>query len=206
MEDVLVLLIKFNKSGVFTYNSYLNCRDVINQTLKRAKINISYSQGFNPHELLYFSPPTSLGIQSQCEYMYIITDYTDTQNFKISFNKKVPSGLELSLVKLIEQKPNFYDLIDYAQYEFATTTKFDAQLLEVIKEQSEFSNKIYSIHAKDDNILQCTIACGQKANLKPSKIADIIHQYGYEIKSINKIALYKKVNDNLVDIDSLLFN
>ena len=106
-----MLLVKFKKVDSFAFCSYLNCRDAIVQTIKRANIQVEYSQGFNPHELLYFSPPTSLGIESECEYFTIYTN--DIFDFAGRFNANAPSGLQVIWTKEMNTRPDFYNLIDY---------------------------------------------------------------------------------------------
>ena len=199
-----MLLIKFEKTNLFTYNSYLNCRDVIVQTLKRANIKVSYSQGFNPHELIFFSPPTSLGIESYCEYMYIITDYNLVDEFKTLFNKYAPMGIKVDKVRAIEKKPNFYDLIDYADYQIVTNSTLSKNVIEAILNTVEFKDKIYSI-AFEKNTIKCVLACGQKSNLKLSKMVDILKELNIITNRITKLNLYKMDNGNLINIDDILF-
>ena len=202
-----MLLIKFNKIDTFAYNSYLDCRDVIVQTIKRAGIDVNYSQGFNPHELIYFSPPTSLGIESFCEYCYINTDYQNAENFKELFNKFAPKGLQVEFAKVIDKKPNFYDLYDYAEYEFICSSELTFNFTNdcLIKElNKEFNNKIFSIKL-NENILNCIMACGQKENLKPSLLISYLNSLeNFELEKVKKIKVLKNENGTLVNIDNLL--
>ena len=202
-----MLLIKFNKIDSFAYNSYLDCRDVIVQTIKRAGIDVNYSQGFNPHELIYFSPPTSLGIESFCEYCYIVTDYQNPDNFKELFNKYSPAGLQVEFAKIIDKKPNFYDLYDFAEYQFIFSNKVKLNFADesfARKMNADFSNKIFSINA-NENIITCIMACGQKGNLKPSALVEYFSSFEtFELDKIKKLKVFKLENQILVNIDSLL--
>ena len=202
-----MLLIKFSKLNNFAYNSYLDCRDVIIQTIKRANIDIEYSCGFNPHELLFFSPPTSLGIESLCEYMYLITQFDNVELFKERFNKYSPEGLKVDYVKLIDKKPNFYDLIDCAEYEIVVNKKLnlDFKNIKYVSDIDESINeKIYKLEITD-NTIRCKIACGQKQNLKISTLLNSLkHIVNFKVIKITKIQLFKKNEDNFIDIDSLL--
>lgn len=167
-----MVIAKFNKIGPFAFNSYLDCRDVIVQTIRRAGINVGYSQGFNPHELIYFSPPTSLGIESFCEYMYIVTDI-DANSFKDLFNKYSPLGLQIDKVKTIDNKPDFHNLIDFAKYRIVLSSKIDLNNINYLYikdgQEEDISSKIFALNAKENEV-EAVIACGQKNNLKPNKL------------------------------------
>ena len=202
-----MLLIKFRKVGTFAYISYLDCRDVIIQTIKRAGIEFSYSQGFNPHELIYFTPPTSLGIESFCEYVYIVTDYNDIDNFVLKFNELSPKGLKVDWVKNIDKKPNFYDLIDCAKYiiKLSKPLQVDFSKIDLVGVDLEFADKVFNI-SYINNEIHCILACGQKNNLKPSKLISHLQTIeNFEVIKIIKMNLYNsKDKNNLIDIDMLL--
>lgn len=51
----------FEKSDEGRYISHLDLNRMFMRALKRAQIDVVYTQGFNPHPYLVFSPPLSLG-------------------------------------------------------------------------------------------------------------------------------------------------
>ena len=226
-----MLLVKFKKVGSFAFCSYLNCRDVIIQTIKRAGISIEYSQGFNPHELLYFSPPTSLGIESECEYFTVYTN--DIDNFVAKFNEKAPSGVQALWAKEINKRPDFYNLVDFAKFEIEVLSPdllIDLNKLNYIvfddKKQCDVDiEKLIKSISFNDNKFECIVSCGQKNNLKIMNLVKCLKQsYSLEIQNIKKIELYKEnlkddceqiqgsgnsnckfaMQNNLIIVDSLL--
>ena len=76
----------------------------IEKTIRKAKIPVQYSQGFNPTMKLSFSPPLPLGFTSESEYFEI----TLSQNFMSYFAEKLisslPDGFEIFESKVILQK------------------------------------------------------------------------------------------------------
>ncbi len=200
-----MLLVKFKKVDSFAFCSYLNCRDAIIQTIKRAGIQVEYSQGFNPHELLYFSPPTSLGIKSECEYFTIYTN--DTIDFVGRFNANAPSGLQVVWTKEVEARPDFYNLIDFARFEIqvgnnGNEINLDKLNFEVFDEKKQSVVDIRDLVENiqfDNGRFDCIIACGQKSNLKIMNLIKCLkNSFGVEILSIRKLELYKNLPNKIV--------
>lgn len=205
-----MLLVKFKKVDSFAFCSYLSCRDVIIQTMRRAGISVEYSQGFNPHELLYFSPPTALGVASECEYVTIYAN--DCENFKERFNNNAPNGLQVIWAKNIDKRPDFYNLIDYAKY----SIKVDAQ-----SEQFNIDNINYDVFddkkqayinikqqiaslSYSNGIFEAIIECGQKKHLKIANLLKCLkNTFNIEVLNIVKVELYQQA-DKLFAVDEKL--
>ncbi len=200
-----MLLVKFKKVDSFAFCSYLNCRDAIIQTIKRAGIQVEYSQGFNPHELLYFSPPTSLGIESECEYFTIYTK--DGADFLSRFNANAPSGLQVVWTKEVEARPDFYNLIDVARFEIQigslgngiNLNKLNCEVFDEKKQSVvDICGLVENIQF-DNGKFDCIIACGQKSNLKIMNLVKCLkNSFDVEILTIKKLELYKKLSNDVV--------
>ena len=59
--------LKFSKTGQAKYISHLDTNRVFSRAFSRAKINLWYTEGFNPRPYMSFSLPLSLGVESLCE-------------------------------------------------------------------------------------------------------------------------------------------
>ncbi len=89
---------KFYKINEFKYLSHLDIVGILNKALRRAKIKVRYSQGFNPRPAQSFSPPIPLGMESEAEY----SDITVLHNMDgITFKRKLNEEL-LPQIKIIE--------------------------------------------------------------------------------------------------------
>ncbi|MCQ2385607.1 MAG: TIGR03936 family radical SAM-associated protein [Clostridia bacterium] len=71
VPDVLTVRVKFHKTGSLQYVSHLDLVRTVTKVLKRAKVPLKYSEGFNPHPRIAFSAPMSVGLESVAEYMDI---------------------------------------------------------------------------------------------------------------------------------------
>ena len=63
--------LKYKKGRRLCYISHLDTLRTFIRACRRAKLPLAYSQGFNPHPLISFLMPLSLGFTSECEYVDI---------------------------------------------------------------------------------------------------------------------------------------
>ncbi|MBQ9715663.1 MAG: DUF2344 domain-containing protein, partial [Clostridia bacterium] len=63
-----MLIVKYTKTDSACYVSHVDTLRTINRTFSRADVDVDYSEGFNPHMLVFFSPPNAVGVESECEY------------------------------------------------------------------------------------------------------------------------------------------
>ncbi len=57
----------FTKTGEAAYISLLDLQRVMQRALKRARLPVWYTQGFNPHIYMTFAAPLALGQESLVE-------------------------------------------------------------------------------------------------------------------------------------------
>lgn len=67
--------IKFSKCGSMRFIGHLDVMRYFQKAFRRAKIPISYSQGFSPHQLMSFASPLGIGLSSDAEYLDLTLDY-----------------------------------------------------------------------------------------------------------------------------------
>lgn len=70
-EFVLKIRIKFAKRGAMKFISHLDVMRYFQKVIKRADVDIAYSEGFNPHQIMSFASPLGLGLNSEAEYVDI---------------------------------------------------------------------------------------------------------------------------------------
>ena len=56
-----MLVVKYTKLYPLSAISHIDLLKVFQRIIRRAKVKVAYSQGFNPHMKIYFSPPVPLG-------------------------------------------------------------------------------------------------------------------------------------------------
>ncbi|MGN0675195.1 MAG: TIGR03936 family radical SAM-associated protein [Oscillospiraceae bacterium] len=104
----------FEKSGRAVFISHLDLLRTMQRAIKRSKIPVWYSQGFNPHIYLNFPLALSLGVTGRTEFMdFAVTEPCDNEQLVEMLNKSMPEGLKILSV----DKPVFENKeIGYAEY------------------------------------------------------------------------------------------
>jgi radical SAM-linked protein len=68
----------------------------MSRALRRAKIPIWFTQGFNPHPYIFFALPLSLGFESECEFMDLrLEAEMSFDDVKHKVAKQMPEGVEI---------------------------------------------------------------------------------------------------------------
>ena len=63
--------IRFRKYGVMKFIGHLDVMRYFQKAMRRAHIDICYSEGFSPHQIMSFASPLSVGLISHAEYVDI---------------------------------------------------------------------------------------------------------------------------------------
>jgi len=96
---------KFCKKDEFKYLSHLDISRIMIRALRRAEMEIKYSQGYNPKPKIGFSPPTPLGVESMAEYADVLLDGDiDAGEFKKKLNLELKPQMLISEAKTIMEK------------------------------------------------------------------------------------------------------
>ncbi len=98
------LRIKFNKYGPVRYIGHLDVMRFFQKAIRRAEIDVAYSTGFSPHQIMSFAAPLSVGLTSNGEYMDIeVNSLTSCQDVKERLNKASVPGIEILSVKILPE-------------------------------------------------------------------------------------------------------
>ena len=210
--------LRFSKTGQAKYISHLDTNRVFSRALARAKINLWYTQGFNPRPYMSFSLPLSLGVESYCENvdLRILDDLTD-EEIKERMNNALPLGIRI--VDVYEDFMDCHDIV-YSDYVFKFEFKDNETALEKIiavlesdeilaqKKAKQGKRRIlketdikqfivkYNASIRDNNIvLNIRLLAGPDKNLNPTLLFDTIIRLidtDFEWKSISRISLLDK--------------
>ena len=88
--------IKFSKSGSMIYISHLDVNRLMTRAVRRARLPMWYTEGFNPHPYIAFALPLPLGQSSESEFMDIRVTGDITNDEIVSRLRAVmPQGVEI---------------------------------------------------------------------------------------------------------------
>lgn len=210
--------IRFSKTGQAKYISHLDINRAFSRAIARAKINLWFTEGFNPHPYMSFSLPLSLGVESLCENVDIrILDDINNEEIKKRLNDSLPVG-----IRVVDVYDDFLDCHDIAYSDYVYKFEFLDNLLALEKIKSVLDSEEiiaqkkgkkgkrritketnikdfivkYNISVRDEQIvLNVRLLAGPDKNLNPSLLFDTIIRLidmDYEWKSISRISLLTK--------------
>lgn len=94
--------IKYTKSGAMKFIGHLDVMRYFQKAVKRAGLDIAYSQGFSPHQLMSFAAPLALGVTSEGEYFEAeFNTLVSSEEFVRRFNEQMVDGMRVNDVVLL---------------------------------------------------------------------------------------------------------
>ncbi len=122
--------------GGAVYISHLDIQRAFQRAFRRAALELEYTEGYNPHEKLSYSPPLPLFVSSDDEYIDLELSGAETaQEVYGKLTGQLPRGLILNGVRklLITEKPLSKTFV-WADYEITARVANPAEAAERINE------------------------------------------------------------------------
>lgn len=207
----MLIRCKYSKCEEMAFISHLDLLRVFIRSLRRAGVDLEYSQGFHPHPKISFSPALSLGVESLCEYVDFETKVDfNLKELKDRINSALPNGVEILTIASGIKTPKISDISNYSEYEisFENATK-DIQTVidEILKSESivisKKNKKGKFIETDVRSRIDRAIAFGDKVRvvllnsnngaMKPMEFVDIMNKFSeenYIVSNIIKTNLY----------------
>lgn len=190
--------LKFSKIGKIKYTGHLDLLKIFQRAVKRANLPISYSQGFNPHQIMSFAIPLPLGMESQAEYLDIQLDkHLENEYIKNELNKNMPIGMEiLNVIKLKEGQKSAPSIVCIGEYEILLDNNINKDNIQNFLNQKEINiervskkrgketikivnikEDIFNIECTHNNKIKVLISTGSAKNLKPDILVETIYKF-----------------------------
>lgn len=93
--------IEFSKHGDLRFISHHDVMRLFQRALRRAGIELRMTQGFNPHPKMVFALPLGVGIESDCEILFLDTSrWYKAPELHERLEAELPGGIRLLKVEL----------------------------------------------------------------------------------------------------------
>lgn len=196
--------IKYTKSGNLKFIGHLDVMRFFQKAVKRAGLDIAYSQGFSPHQLMSFAAPLALGVTSEGEYFDAeFNSLVSSDEFVRRFNEQMVEGMAVNDVILLpDNAKNSMSIVAASDYHVSildsVPSEVKAKLLEAAnhlleKEVIEVLRKtkknekiedikkgIFKLYPIEDK-LYMLLATGSEYNLKPESVIEALcKEVGFE--------------------------
>lgn len=104
MSDNIKLRVKFQKTGAIRYIGHLDVMRFFQKCIRRAEIDVSFTGGFSPHQIMSFASPLSVGLESLGEYMDIeVNSVTSSEDMIQRLNAASVPGIKIVSVKRLPE-------------------------------------------------------------------------------------------------------
>lgn len=193
--------------------SHIDVLRQMGRILRRAGIPVKFSQGFNPHSLVFFSPPSVLGVSSLAEYVAIDTDMPAEEVFA-RYNASVGDNMRATEHFETDKNPNLAGRIVAADYVFPfaadAVTEGAPFTVEYEKKgetvREDVAGKIYGVSSASDGRLVMRLAAGN-VTLRPDRVFRTLKESVQSCGALTdtvKTAQYAACEGGFVDVDDLL--
>lgn len=197
----------FSKADEVKYVGHLDTIELFDRAFRRAKLPISFSEGFNPRPKLTFAHPLAVGISSNGEIGEIeLTEKILVEEFITRLNEALPIPVRIIKAEYIEEKKSLMSLVQSAEYtieineEEVSSEQIEKLLLkeQIVIEKTSKSGKTSMVDIKpmilswefvdkNHNIFKVELKTGSNENLRPDTI----------IKQLGEIERYKIVREKI---------
>lgn len=96
------LRVRFSKYGSVRFIGHLDVMRFFQKAIRRAEIDIAYTGGYSPHQIMTFAAPLGVGLTSRGEYMDIeVNSITSCEDIKNRLNQASVPGIEIISVNIL---------------------------------------------------------------------------------------------------------
>lgn len=223
----LKIRIKFTKTGSLKFIGHLDVMRYFQKLNRRAGIDMKYSQGFNPHQIMSFAQPLGIGLTSTGEYVDIEVNTTMSSKDAIkAYNEHSVDEIQILSYKLLETSvPNAMSQVAAADYilnfreeylpDEELKNKFDEFMsnAEIIYERVskkttrtlDIKPFIYKYECRGQQLF-LQLSTGSVENLKPESVIDAFFSFlGREFDEymllIERTEVYGLKDDKLIPLE-----
>ena len=141
--------IRFAKRGAVKFVGHLDMMRYFQKAIRRAEIDIKFSEGYSPHPIMSFASPLGVGMESEAEYFDIeVNSALSSAASMAALNAQMAEGIEvLSFVRLPDDAKNCMSAAEATDYEIVFRTSHGA-----FPSGTALSSKIDAFMAQDEII------------------------------------------------------
>lgn len=210
--------IKFSKEGPVKFIGHLDVMRYFQKAIRRADIDIAYSAGFSPHQIMSFASPLSVGHESSGEYFDVeLNSLSSVEDIKERLNSVMVEGFKILDAAILDEKEgNAMASVAACDYLVAFGDKvplpedwkdrlhtFYQQVTIPVRKKTKKGEKeldlkegIYKMEIRDDNVY-LLLDAGSGSNIKPGFVLETFFgTLGIELPAfpfrVRRLDTYKK--------------
>ncbi len=122
------VIVAYKKIGMIRHIGHLDMQRTMQRVLRRSGLPVRYSQGFNPHTLLSFAAPLSVGMEGDEELMDVALESPVSESeFSSRMTSALPESIPLVAVRTIpDEHPKLMAMLNSTAYEATCPLSYEA--------------------------------------------------------------------------------
>lgn len=181
--------VTFSKTDHMRYTGHLDLHRAWERTLRRARLPLAYSQGFNPRPKINLAAALPLGFTSDCELVefWLDGDHPEAE-IESRLKEAAPPGIEVQRVETVDpQTPKIPNLIESAEFQATlpepipdlaarVTNLLAAETLERERRGKTYDLRplIEALQARDGRHLDLRLAARANATGRPEEVIEAL--------------------------------
>lgn len=222
--------IKFSKNGPIKFIGHLDVMRYFQKAIRRAEVDIAYSKGFSPHQIMSFAQPLGVGLESDGEYVDVeLNSASSSIDVKNKLNAVMNEGIKVESVKrLPEDAMNAMASVAASKYLIWIKEGYDlgvdfyGQFVELSKKdhinivkktkkseiEMDLKPAIYEMDVCEEGLIML-VDSSSSGNIKPNLVLEeVCKENGIEYNSfafgIKRIDMYtKNAEGNFIPMDEV---
>lgn len=184
--------VKFAKYGALRFIGHLDVMRFFQKALRRAQIDVAFTSGFSPHQIMSFAAPLGLGLESTGEYMDLeLQSHQGSEDFLKRLRAACVPGLDILSVKALPDNAGnamasvaaadylaeFRDGRSFTGYEEALRAFYAQETILVTKQtkknmlEVDLKPGIYALEIQDGAVFM-QVDASSSGNIKPSVVME----------------------------------
>ena len=159
--------IRFEKKGPVKFIGHLDTMRYFQKAIRRAEIDIKYSEGYSPHQIMSFAYPLGVGVTTDGDYLDIEVNSTKSTAESIdALNAAMATGFRITEYKMLPDGAKAaMTAVNAAEYRIDIRKGYGLEDISL----DEYKNAIASFYdnAEAINIIKKTKKSERTIDLKP---------------------------------------
>lgn len=163
---------RFTKTGPLKFIGHLDVMRYFQKAFRRAELDVAYSQGYSPHQLMSFAAPLGVGLTSDGEYLDVqLHSSEDSEKMISRINEAMAEDIQIIGYRFLpDDSKNAMSLVAAADYLVSIKDGYD------FMPKEEFEVRFQEFIAKDSMVInKKTKKSNMEVDIKPS-----IYHYSFD--------------------------
>lgn len=225
--------IKFAKRGVMKFVGHLDLMRYFQKAIRRAGVQVIYTEGFSPHQKMSFAAPLGVGLTSEGEYLDIeVSESGSSKEMVEALNRVMADGMEVISWRLLpDQAKNAMALVAAADYRLTFREGYqptdisafyqgflqfmDSDSICIVKKTKKGEREldlkplIYQAAAEENNGIFLRLQTGSSDNIKPELVLCSYYQKVLQTEmpmfafQVQRMELYTKKEEQFIPLEAL---